>query len=278
MPLYAGGDLWQWSTSSPRSSADKLVVLRHALVGLEHVHRCGIVHADVKPENIFVDSNGVGKLGDFDVSKDDATRVTLVGRDATVIGFSLMYLAPELQDVGRVGVNVRATRNSDVYAFGLTLFDVMIGEKRTKSELDFKQLSQHEPSVNGDSLQTLAKAMLVSDPSKRVSATDALMLGAFAPVPPGRDPESDRRKCQICFDDFWLDEGIGCSNAHFHCRTCLKGFCEMFNGLSLAEVARRGALGCGVHECNSPNWSPAELARSLPEDKFQEYLNKLNQV
>ena len=54
MPLYTGGDLWQWCEAEPRSSADKLSVLRHALVGLEHVHRCGIVHADVKPGELLV--------------------------------------------------------------------------------------------------------------------------------------------------------------------------------------------------------------------------------
>jgi serine/threonine protein kinase len=74
--------------SLPRDNCtihDKLRVLRGALCGLEHVHRMGVVHADVKPENVFVDADGVAKLGDFDVSKDDATRVTMA---ATIVGFS----------------------------------------------------------------------------------------------------------------------------------------------------------------------------------------------
>ena len=115
-----------------------------------------------------------------------------------------------------------------------------------------------------DGLQILAKALLAQKAEERPTATKALVLGAFAPVPPGRDPNTDRRQCQICFDDFWADEGIACTSEHFHCNECLSGFCDMFNGLSLAEVARRGALGCGVYECGARHWSPTELARSLP--------------
>ena len=120
-----------------------------------------------------------------------------------------------------------------------------------------------------DGLQILAKALLAEKAEERPTATKALVLGAFAPVPPGRDPNTDRRQCQICFDDFWVDEGIACTSEHFHCNECLSGFCDMFNGLSLAEVARRGALGCGVYECGARHWSPTELARSLPgRDSF----------
>jgi serine/threonine protein kinase len=46
----------------------KIGVLRQTLCGLEHVHRMGVVHGDVKPDNVFVDGAGVAKLGDFDVS------------------------------------------------------------------------------------------------------------------------------------------------------------------------------------------------------------------
>jgi ankyrin repeat protein len=56
MPLYRHGDLWQWLAATDNCTVhDKLRVLRGALCGLEHVHRMGVVHADVKPENVFVD-------------------------------------------------------------------------------------------------------------------------------------------------------------------------------------------------------------------------------
>ena len=98
-------------------------------------------------ENIFVDANSVGKLGDFDVSKDDATRATFVDvSGATVIGFSLLYLSPELERATmKSSRDVRATQASDIYAFGLTLFDVMRGSKRNSTVIDIDLLKQHEP-------------------------------------------------------------------------------------------------------------------------------------
>ena len=71
-----------------------------------------------RPDNIFVDEHGIAKLGDFDVSKDEATRVTLA--QGTIVGFSTLYLAPELQ--AAIGnANVRVTRTSDIYSFVLNL-------------------------------------------------------------------------------------------------------------------------------------------------------------
>jgi serine/threonine protein kinase len=54
MPLYAHGDLWHWLAAAPRSLVAKIAVLRATTCGLEHVHRMGVVHGDVKPENVFV--------------------------------------------------------------------------------------------------------------------------------------------------------------------------------------------------------------------------------
>ena len=80
------------------------------------------------------------------MSKDDATRATLVDvSGATVIGFSLLYLSPELEQAMKTGRDVRATQASDIYAFGLTLFDVMRGSKRNSTTIDIDLLKQHEP-------------------------------------------------------------------------------------------------------------------------------------
>ena len=87
------------------------------------------------------------------MSKDDATRATLVDvSGATVIGFSLLYLSPELERTMKTGGDVRATQASDIYAFGLTLFDVMRGSKRNSTTIDIDLLKQHEPGEFGQVL------------------------------------------------------------------------------------------------------------------------------
>jgi serine/threonine protein kinase len=86
-------------------------------------------------------ADGVAKLGDFDVSKDDATRVTMA---ATMVGFSLDYAAPEVLR------GVSASKAGDMYAFGLTMFDIVIGKKAiSRATCQCRVAREHEPIENG---------------------------------------------------------------------------------------------------------------------------------
>jgi len=271
MPLYAHGDLWQWLAAAPvRTVHDKLRVLRATLCGLEHVHRMGVVHADVKPENVFVDADGVAKLGDFDVSKDDATRITMA---ATVVGYSLAYAAPEIKNGGA------ASKPGDMYAFGLTLFDLVLGAKPIKERpVDVELLAQHEPIEGGTSLRDITRRLVDQVAGNRITASDALKSPLFAPPAPGRDPERDRRECSVCFESHWLDEGIECYAKHFVCNGDLEAFAQMFCSAPLAEAAKRGALRCLTRGCTAAAWSNASLAQSLRAEQFTAYVEKLREV
>jgi ankyrin repeat protein/serine/threonine protein kinase len=271
MPLYTHGDLWQWLAATDNCTVhDKLRVLRGALCGLEHVHRMGVVHADVKPENVFVDVDGVAKLGDFDVSKDDATRVTMA---ATIVSFSVAYAAPEVLR------GVSASKAGDVYSFGLTMFDIVIGKKAiSERPINIELLASHEPIEDGTALRDLARLMLDTAPERRISASDALKSALFAPPPPGRDAAHDRRECSVCCNTHWLDEGLSCSEQHFVCNGDLESLTKHFCSLSLAEIARRSALRCSEGGCKSAAWSNADLARALSEAQFAEYIDKLRAV
>ena len=78
-----------------RPAAHKRLALRQLLLALQHVHAHGIVHCDLKPENIFLESVDppLLKLGDFDVSQDSAVCATCT---ATLAGFTVQYAAPEV--------------------------------------------------------------------------------------------------------------------------------------------------------------------------------------
>jgi serine/threonine-protein kinase len=87
--------------------------------GLAAAHAAGLVHRDVKPQNLLLGTDGVLKLGDFGIAAGhDGTRLTLAG---TVLG-TAGYLAPE-QARGE-----RVTAAADIYAVGAVLYELLTGE------------------------------------------------------------------------------------------------------------------------------------------------------
>ena len=98
-----------------------------ACAGLAAAHAAGLVHRDVKPQNLLLGTDGVLKLGDFGIAAGhDGTRLTLVG---TVLG-TAGYLAPE-QARGE-----QVTAAADIYAVGAVLYELLTGEpSRSASSL-----------------------------------------------------------------------------------------------------------------------------------------------
>ena len=87
--------------------------------GLAAAHAAGLVHRDVKPQNLLLGTDGVLKLGDFGIAVGhEGTQLTLAG---TVLG-TAGYLAPE-QARGE-----RVTAAADIYAVGAVLYELLAGE------------------------------------------------------------------------------------------------------------------------------------------------------
>src|SRR5512132_1804763 len=100
---------------------DRLVarVGADAAAALTHAHRAGVVHRDVKPENILVAPGGQTKLVDFGIARIAGERsLTATG---AVIG-TLAYMAPEQAD------GLRPGPGADVYSLSLTLYECLCGE------------------------------------------------------------------------------------------------------------------------------------------------------
>ena len=92
-------------------------IARDAALALEHAHERGVVHRDVKPENLLLDRQGKVRLIDFGIARffEDAT-VTSTGQ---LIG-TPMYMSPE-QVAGRLSVDHR----TDIYSLGLVLYELL---------------------------------------------------------------------------------------------------------------------------------------------------------
>lgn len=85
--------------------------------GIAQAHRMGIVHRDIKPQNMIVGEDGVVKVADFGIARA-ATQQTV---NATVMG-SVHYISPEQ---ARSGIS---DERSDIYSFGCTLFEMLTGK------------------------------------------------------------------------------------------------------------------------------------------------------
>lgn len=98
-------------------SKEAIAIALQAAAGIELAHKMGIVHRDIKPQNIIVDSEGNVKVADFGIARA-ATQQTV---NATVMG-SVHYISPEQARSGK------SDERSDIYSFGCTLYEMLTGQ------------------------------------------------------------------------------------------------------------------------------------------------------
>ena len=110
-------EVLDFRSSLPLNEAiDYMIQLADAL---SYAHQHGIVHRDIKPDNLYAMGDGTIKLGDFGIAQTDAT-AKLTSKDTEIVG-SVHYLAPEITS------GKPATTQSDIYSVGVTFFELITG-------------------------------------------------------------------------------------------------------------------------------------------------------
>jgi len=169
MELVKGATVRRWLAAKPRSWREIVGVYRQAGEGLAAVHHAGLVHRDVKPDNVLVGEDGRVRVADLGLA-DDAS---LPGRVGTVT-----YMAPE---VAAGGV---ADARSDQYSFCLSLAEALEGAgPPARLRVVVSRGSSAAPEERYPTMDALL-ADLTRDPTRmrRRALAGMGMLGALALV------------------------------------------------------------------------------------------------
>jgi serine/threonine protein kinase len=136
-----GGTLRDWARAAPRTRREIVDVLVGVADALATAHEAGILHRDIKPQNILVTRSGYAKLADFGLAKltDDLieTRTLTDGatRPGVVVG-TIAYMSPEQAS----GAPLDA--RSDVFSFGVVLHEMLAGTRPFGGATDLEVLQR----------------------------------------------------------------------------------------------------------------------------------------
>src|SRR4051794_4658118 len=117
------------------SPAEAISVMEPVLSALSAAHRAGLVHRDVKPENILLSDDGVVKVADFGLARAVESDPTAT-RTGLMMG-TVAYCAPEQISRGN------ADPRSDVYSAGIVLFELLTGTPPYKGDSAMNVAWQH---------------------------------------------------------------------------------------------------------------------------------------
>ncbi len=128
------------------SEREALHAIQQASLGLAFAHSMGVVHRDVKPENIMISQNGLVKIGDLGLAKWKPNEFEASLTSAGTTMGTPFYIAPE-QIRGAKDIDARA----DIYSLGMTLFHLLAGRpafgEGSAAEIMARHLSDPLPSL-----------------------------------------------------------------------------------------------------------------------------------
>ena len=169
MELIEGDDLQGLLAQGPLDIPAALEIAIQICAALEEAHAAGIVHRDIKPDNVLLAPNGIVKVCDFGLAGDPAHQVN-EGRHAAVVG-TCDYMAPEQAAGGPVDAR------TDLYALGCVLFAMLTGRPPfTAGDARYvvwQQMHQAPPTVASlrpevpAELDTLVGRLLAKAPNDR---------------------------------------------------------------------------------------------------------------
>lgn len=129
-------------SDGPLTPERALPIMQQLVSAISNAHYNGIIHRDIKPQNILMDRDGNVKITDFGIAM--ALSATMHTRTNSVLG-TVHYLSPEQARGGM------ATKKSDIYSLGIVFYELLTGELPFSGEsavsIALKHLQEDIPSV-----------------------------------------------------------------------------------------------------------------------------------
>uniref|UniRef100_A0A6I8RXT3 Protein kinase domain-containing protein n=2 Tax=Xenopus tropicalis TaxID=8364 RepID=A0A6I8RXT3_XENTR len=168
MEYLPGGDMFEFIRSVELEEPDVMFYTACIVLGLEALHQLGIVHRDLKLENLLLDRDGYLKIVDFGLSKD---RFGYSDRTNTICG-TKTYMAPEIYL--KLGYGMAA----DWWALGITVYIMLLYELPFNHKDPVEQMMSilyddiSLPEDLSEDASTLIKELLEKDPEFRLGSGD----------------------------------------------------------------------------------------------------------
>uniref|UniRef100_A0A7S0LGX4 Protein kinase domain-containing protein n=1 Tax=Coccolithus braarudii TaxID=221442 RepID=A0A7S0LGX4_9EUKA len=190
------GDLSAAIEKGTLGNKDKLRVAAHLLHALAFMHSYGLMHRDIKPDNVLLNAEGNPVLADFSLAKQHGVE------HGTEVGAERAAVAPSKRRRNREGSKAEGERalvhtagmgtatymapevvngdeydlKADVWSLGVVFLELFMGKlsEAQKNKHAFAQIEELKAKMGSKPLPSLIKAMLATEPQDRISAAEAL--------------------------------------------------------------------------------------------------------
>jgi len=197
MEHVEGESLADWLISHFRMKAEEAIpIMQQVCLGLGYAHSAGIIHRDIKPDNILLTRDGTVKVADLGLAKVEDKSDSGLTQLGMAIG-TPNYISPE-QVRGEIDVDWR----SDIYSLGATFFHCVTGKIPYDGPTPTMIMTRHVndpvpiarqvyPEVN-EAFSNLLVRMMQKDPHMRIANCEEVLneLDKIVPKPAAASPEA----------------------------------------------------------------------------------------